>query len=197
VAETARGIREECETLESVIRRFVDFVREERLERAAFDLGRLLDRVVAREGRAHPSRAVRVEAGEGVRITADEDLLERGLENLVRNALEAAGAGGKVEIGVKRVSGGLEIRIADDGPGFPPEGAPLRPFATGKAGGLGLGLPLALKVVQLHGGRLELESPANGGAVVRVLLPAEPGATQSSGLESGAPSGWLAPGDPK
>jgi signal transduction histidine kinase len=180
VAEAARGIREECETLESVIRRFVDFVREERLERAEFDLSGLLRRVVAREGRSHPGREVSLAAAEGTRIVADEDLLERGLENLVRNALEAAGPGGRVEVRVIPVPAGLEIQIADDGPGFPAGAQPPRPFTTGKAGGLGLGLPLALKVMQLHGGSLELEPRLPRGALVRIRLPAEPVATEGN-----------------
>jgi two-component system osmolarity sensor histidine kinase EnvZ len=180
VTAAARAIREECETLEAVIRRFVDFVREERLECAEFDLARLLRRVVAREGRSHPDCQVSLEAPEATRIVADEDLLERGLENLVRNALEAAGSGGRVDVSVLSGSRGVEIRIADDGPGLPAGAEALRPFTSGKAGGLGLGLPLALKIVQLHGGELDLAPRHPRGLDVRVRLPVAPRATEGS-----------------
>jgi len=180
IGEAARSTRDECETLEAVIRRFVDYVREEKLQLAEFDLGQLLRRVVAREGRAHPVREVRLDALEAARLVADEDLLERGLENLVRNALEAAGPQGAVEGAVLAVASGLEIRIADDGPGLPPGAEPLRPFASGKAGGLGLGLPLALKVVQLHSGELELCPRRPHGLVVVVRLPVAPSVTEGN-----------------
>jgi len=61
--------------------------------------------------------------------------------------------------------------VSDDGPGLPP-GHPgeARPFFTTKAGGLGLGLPIARKVVLLHGGDLRLESTSPGGVTAEVTL---------------------------
>jgi signal transduction histidine kinase len=170
-AEAALRIREECETLETVVRRFMDFVKREDLELAAFDLGRLLSRVVARESRSHPGAEVATSdlAAVGT-IVGDEELLERAFENLIRNAREAAGPGGHVAIDVARAGGAVAVHIADDGPGFPAGKKP-RPFFTTKAGGLGLGLPLALKIVGLHHGAFELADRAPHGLEVTVRLP--------------------------
>lgn len=176
-AEAARRVLEECETLEGVIRRFMEFVRTEELNFTRFGLSRMLSRVVARESRSRPGAAVEVPAAgpEGDAILADEELLERAFENLVRNAREAAGAEGHVVIGVEAQGDHRIVRIADDGPGLPAATQErIRPFLTTKAGGLGLGLPLALKIIRLHDGRLDLAENHPRGLLVTVRLPAEP-----------------------
>jgi signal transduction histidine kinase len=62
--------------------------------------------------------------------------------------------------------------VSDDGPGMPKaQRDGLRPFFTTKAGGLGLGLPIAFKIVRLHGGELTLADRAPRGLEVTVRLP--------------------------
>jgi signal transduction histidine kinase len=64
------------------------------------------------------------------------------------------------------------LRVEDDGPGFAPDHpGEIRPFYTTRPGGLGLGLPLARKIVLLHGGDLTLEQRSPRGARVIVRLP--------------------------
>ena len=105
-------------------------------------------------------------------IEADEDLLERAFENLVRNARDAAGPSGHVWIEVERGRDAVLVTVADDGPGMSAEvRSSLRPFFTTKSGGLGLGLPLAYKIVRLHGGDLMLADRPPRGLAVRVRLP--------------------------
>ena len=174
-AAAARAIREECETLETVVRRFTDFVKMERLQLGDTDLARLLARVVAREQRAREevrTRLVGLDAPLVVR--ADEELLERAFENVVRNAVEAAAGGGRrVEVSARESAGQVEVWIDDDGPGLAADHpGEIRPFYTTRPGGLGLGLPLARKIVLLHGGSLELAGRAPVGVRVLVLLPA-------------------------
>lgn len=174
-AEAGRSIRAECETLETVVRRFNDFIRRERLNLSDLDLSRLLSRVVDRELRgrevSHRLRGL----DEPLLVCGDEELLERAFENLVRNAADAAGAGGgrgRVEVEVTVGQGEVELRIDDDGPGLPPDHpGEVRPFFTTKAGGLGLGLPIARKILLLHGGGLELVDREPRGASARVVLP--------------------------
>jgi two-component system sensor histidine kinase HydH len=173
-AETAgRHIREECETLEAVIRRFVDFVKRETLQVAPFDVVRTLSRVVARESRSRAgARVVLDRLPETLTLRGDEELLERALENLVRNAREAAGRSGSVVLGAREENEWVILTVSDDGPGIPPERRQaLRPFFTTRPGGLGLGLPIARKIVQLHEGRLELLDLRPHGLEVRMTLP--------------------------
>ena len=174
-AAATRSIREECETLETVVRRFNDFVRLERLNLADFDLTRLLTRVVARELRGHEGvTPALVGLDAALVVRADEELLERAFENLVRNAAEAAVTGGRhIEIEAWREGDEVDVRIEDDGPGLTADHpGEVRPFYTTKPGGLGLGLPLARKIVLLHEGTLRLEARAPRGARILVTLPA-------------------------
>jgi signal transduction histidine kinase len=173
-ADAARAILDECATLETVVRRFHDFVKLERLELAPADLARLAARVVAREQRGHGEVTARlVGLDQPLVVRADEELLERALENVVRNAVEAASAGGgHVELAARRDAGRVLLRIDDDGPGFAADHpGEIRPFYTTRPGGLGLGLPLARKIVLLHGGELSLERLTPNGVRVSVCLP--------------------------
>jgi signal transduction histidine kinase len=170
----AQAIREECETLETVVRRFADFVRLDELRLAPVDLARLLARVAGRERRGHEAVDVQLAGLDApVEARADEELLERAVENVVRNAITAAAAGGgHVTIGARAAEGLVEVRIEDDGPGLAADHpGEIRPFYTTRAGGLGLGLPLARKILRLHGGDLELSRRPQGGVSVRLVLP--------------------------
>ena len=173
-AARARAILDECGTLETVVRRFTDFVKLEKLQLAPTDLKPLASRVLAREQRGHDAVDARLVGFDGpLVVQADEELLERALENLVRNALEAAAAGGgNVELRAERTESGVRIDVEDDGPGFAADHpGEIRPFYTTRPGGLGLGLPLARKIVLLHGGELLLERRVPSGARVSVRLP--------------------------
>jgi signal transduction histidine kinase len=175
--DAARSIREECETLETVVRRFSEFIRVERLNLSELDLARLLSRVVSREVRGAETVSVSlVGLDESLPVRGDEELLERAFENLVRNAVEAVGEGpGRIEIEAQADLGELEIRISDDGPGLSPDHpGEIRPFFTTRTGGLGLGLPLARKILLLHAGSLELLEGPEGGVTVLVILPVLP-----------------------
>jgi signal transduction histidine kinase len=170
--EIVRSIREECQALESVIRRIVEFVRTEKLRPSGIDLRRFLERVVARERHSRAGAEVRVEVPEDLCVVGDEDLLERAFENLVRNARDAAGGQGHVAVEARAEEDGVCVRIEDDGPGLPPQlQGGLRPFGTTKPGGLGLGLPTALKIITLHGGGLDLLPRKPRGLTAQVRLP--------------------------
>ena len=191
-AEHAGAIVEECETLETVVRRFMEFVKDDSLRPATFDLGRMLTRVAARESKARVGPETHLPRGSVGVIEADEDLIERAFENLVRNARDAAGPSGQVWIEVERGRDSVLVTIADNGPGMPPDvRSSLRPFFTTKSGGLGLGLPLAYKIVRQHGGDLLLAERSPHGLAVRVRLPLAR-STPNVSVTDGNPA---APGD--
>jgi signal transduction histidine kinase len=170
--DAAAHIRGECEALEVFVRRFVEFVKAETLHVGPVEARRLLSRVAARECGARKGAEVTLAQGPDVSFTGDEELLERALENLVRNAREAAGGAGHVLLQARREGEEAALTVADDGPGLSnAERDGLRPFKTTKAGGLGLGLPLAMKIVKLHGGALTMASRTPQGLAVTVHLP--------------------------
>jgi len=171
--EAAQKIRQECATLETVVRRFMDFVKREELTLAPVELGRMLSRVVARESGSRPGPEISCPPWLGLgTVMGDEEMLERAFENIVRNAREAAGQDGHVAIAVARDDAVVAVSIIDDGPGLPAgTGRDVRPFRSTKPGGLGLGLPLALKIVHLHRGDLVLGDRLPHGLAVTVRLP--------------------------
>jgi signal transduction histidine kinase len=170
--DAALRIREECEALEVFVRRFMEFVKAETLNVGPVDVRRLLGRVAARESSARPGAAVSLAPGAEVLLEGDEELLERAFENLVRNGRESAGPQGRVILQARREGDQAALTVSDDGPGLTSgERDALRPFRTTKPGGLGLGLPLAMKIVKLHGGLLTMASRTPRGLAVTVLLP--------------------------
>ncbi len=167
----AKAIREESEALESVVRRFVDLVKQEDLRLAPFDAHRLLSRIAAREESQRPGARVEVRPGEAP-LLADEEMLERAVENLVRNGREAAGPEGHVTVHASATGSEARICVEDDGPGLRPEQKKaLRPFFTTKPGGLGLGLAIVHKIASLHGGRVLIGDRAPHGLDVTLVLP--------------------------
>jgi signal transduction histidine kinase len=191
--DAARAIREECETLEVVIRRFTDFVKDEKLSIARFDLHRTLSRVVARESRRKPGVKTGLDSGgreAPVLIEGDEGLLERAFENLVRNALEAVPPDGHVNVVIASLGDSHLVSVEDDGPGLSASDFSPRAFLSTKPGGLGLGLPIAMKIVRLHGGDLTLHRRQPQGLAVHVRLARVlPDVTKTTAESSQAPVG--------
>jgi signal transduction histidine kinase len=105
----------------------------------------------------------------------DPRKLERVLYNLLLNACEAVAAnGGSIEVELREVSGGLEIRVCDNGRGIPESvrGRLFEPFVSyGKENGTGLGLTVVQKIIQDHGGDVTVEKTSEEGTVFRLLLP--------------------------
>ncbi len=108
----------------------------------------------------------------------DSILIEQALMTIVTNAYEAVERDGAILIETVLSSGGedrnfVEIVISDNGKGVPAEMQPklFRAFMTSKEGGTGLGLAQAKKVVDIHGGEINLESSRGRGTTVTIRLP--------------------------
>lgn len=105
------------------------------------------------------------------------------LNNLVGNAIKYSPQGGEVTVTARRVDDDVAIEIADQGPGIAPQERELifEPFRRGEnvdasIPGAGIGLSVARRIVEAHGGRLELDSTVGRGSTFRVSLPAMPAA---------------------
>ncbi len=114
-------------------------------------------------------------------IRADAEQLHRVLSNLVRNArqaIEATGKPGTIELSAGEADGDWWIRVGDTGPGLPPKAREhlFTPFQGGaRKGGIGLGLVIAADLIRGHGGRLELVRTDAEGTEFLIRLPKEIG----------------------
>lgn len=106
-------------------------------------------------------------------IGAERSHVQMVLRELVRNAVEASGPAGTVNVRVEPHGGGVRVRVVDDGPGLEPlaKEHACEPFVTTKAGHLGLGLAIARGIVALYGGRVQVFDGYQGGAVAEAEFP--------------------------
>jgi signal transduction histidine kinase len=173
IADFLSEIRGEADHLERVLQDFLSFARPGTARVRELSLDRLLRRAAADP--ALDGVEVRVQASDVV-LRGDSQLLERAVRNLLHNAAQAereAGRPGLIEVAVTLEPEGVEVAIEDRGPGLPEEirARLFHPFATGRRGGVGLGLALAHRIVVLHGGRIRLEDRPGGGTRALLSFP--------------------------
>jgi signal transduction histidine kinase len=169
-------IEEETARLGRVVGDFLDYAGAGGRRREAIDLADLARRALrASEASGAGLRSV-VRVAPGTPPAAgDPDQLQRAIGNIVRNAREATGPGGRLDIDVSREGAQrVSIRFEDDGPGIPPEVVTrlFQPFFTTRSGGTGLGLALVHRVIEAQGGEVQVEGRPGRGAVFTLVLPA-------------------------
>jgi len=178
-----RLIVESSDRLNKIVSEFLQFSRHRRMKLRKTYLRRLADDVVAllRERFADCSLKFTVEAPEALALQADHDQLMQVFLNLGINACEAMGREGELTIRASSDeddSGQHLVRVvfADTGPGVEPENAKklFQPFFTTKSRGTGLGLAVVERIVEMHGGGIEVVSEPGQGATFVIRLLKEP-----------------------
>jgi two-component system sensor histidine kinase CpxA len=122
-----------------------------------------------------------LDAGAPVMIQGDPELLRRAVENVIRNAIRYAPRDSSVDVTAKRIDGTARILIRDYGPGVPEDALPLLFEAfyrvdsdrNRKSGGVGLGLSIARRAVEIHRGKISAAN-AHPGLLVEIDLPVAP-----------------------
>lgn len=163
-ARAGNFICEEVDRLNAVVRALLDYARPLAPRRERLRLAGLLAAVRPLVDETLRRRGVTLTAGEDeAEIAGDPDLLAQLLLTLIENAAQAVAEGGSIKMSMRRDAGAIELRVADDGPGVDPAvaGQIFEPFFTTRAEGTGLGLALAARVAQAHGGDLSLR-PGEG-----------------------------------
>ncbi len=177
----------ESERLDNFIRELLDYARERPLKCETLDLAELLRDLVdvaERHPDAEGKQLSFIASGENISVHVDSEQMRQVLMNLVLNALEAVEAEGKVELRIvsRRERSGMGagnarswvcVEVQDNGIGIaaPEVDLIFEPFYSTKRGGTGLGLAIANRIVERHGGALEVESRLGAGTTMRVWVP--------------------------
>lgn len=165
----------EIKRLSRLLSEFLELSRPRGLSPEPIVLGDLVDAVVELHREEAAQRGVRCErvGDERVVVSGDREKLKQALINLVVNAIDATPAGGGVRVGVKG-AGTATLVVEDDGAGIAEEDLArlFDPFFTTKAGGTGLGLSIVRRVIEQHGGEVQVRSVPGRGTTVQIELPA-------------------------
>lgn len=179
------AIYDEAVRLSQTVNDFLDYARPRQPRQDMVDVNLVLDQTLAfLEGEMNThSVAVERTCAPDLLVRGDKDLLYRAVYNILINGQQAMDGPGILRIsGRVAASGQVCLEFLDSGPGFDTASLSslLEPFFTTKDGGTGLGLPIVRSIIASHGGSIELENGPEGGALVRVLLPAATGPQEAS-----------------
>jgi signal transduction histidine kinase len=183
--EDAAVIASEITRLERIVRDFLQFARPSDPALVVVPAGRMLREVadLLRPQLEKDAIALKLEDSEEAWVRADTQQIKQVLINLIRNSAESIERNGLIVLRVRAESGfaragspAVVVEVADNGKGIPLEVRKrlFDPFFTTKEGGTGLGLPIAARIVEKHGGELRYETELRRGTTFCIVLPRVP-----------------------
>jgi signal transduction histidine kinase len=170
-------IAHEIQRLDRVVQGFLKFVRPEELNLAPVDVGALLSevaRLMTPEAERAGTRIAVDVAPELPPVAGDAGLLQQACTNLVTNAIQSMPDGGAVTLDAYRgTDGAIAVRVRDEGVGIPSDDLEriFRLYYTTKPQGSGIGLSMVYRIVQMHDGRIDVDSEVGRGTVMTMTLP--------------------------
>ena len=172
-------VRQECDRLQKLLGDFLDFARQETLTLEPGSLNAEIDQLLdffAPRARDAQVEIIRYLDPELPMVRLDRETFRSAVLNLLLNAVQAMEAGGQLVVRTRAAGLGVLLELIDTGPGMDAEtlAKVFRAFYTTKQGGSGLGLPTARKIVEAHGGTIDIESTSGRGTKVTIWLPAPP-----------------------
>jgi two-component system CheB/CheR fusion protein len=165
------------DALNGIVQDLLVFARPRELRAEPTDLQALVLTTVDHLKRDPALHAVAIDvAGQDAVVNVDAEQLQLAVQNVLMNAAQAMNGSGAIHVAIARVGDSWTISVADTGPGMPPDvkAKIFEPFFTTRSRGTGLGLPIARRVVEAHGGTIAVDTPAGGGTVMTISLPATP-----------------------
>lgn len=170
-------VKSELDRLSRLLDEFLGLARPQHVAMCSVDVRDVVAEVIELQAPVAENAGIKLEARVGAvaPVRGDASKLKQALMNLVVNSIEAIGdrGSGRIWITVEyKDDKTIEIRVEDTGPGLPEEPKQLlKPFVTTKAAGTGLGLTIVNRIVELHGGRMDIGPREGGGTVVQLVLP--------------------------
>jgi signal transduction histidine kinase len=176
--ELGHEIVTEAERMQRICADLLDVTRASQgsARRLEDDLDEVLETALAHvvEDASRLGIEVHMELASGARLPIDEDQLRRAIQNLASNAVEAMPEGGSLRVLSERLEDAVRVAVIDTGVGIPDDirDSVFDPFVTsGKPRGTGLGLAIVKKIVEDHGGRIQVAKPEGGGTAFEIRLP--------------------------
>jgi signal transduction histidine kinase len=169
-------IEDETLRCREIVEGLLDLSRPLGAPRQPVDLRELCDDVVTRLADSKALDGVSLTVLGGATTLGHPLKLRQVLLNLVRNAVEAAGPGGRVDVQVASSGDVATVSVADTGPGIEPrtQDRLFEPFFTTKPHGTGLGLAVSQAIARAHKGTIEASAAPGGGALFTLRLPTDP-----------------------
>jgi signal transduction histidine kinase len=174
--EDAVVIGDEISRLERIVRDFLQFARPSEPEFITIPTQRILEEVheLLKPQLKKSAIELKLDPSEPVWVRADTQQIKQVLINLIQNSADSIGSNGLITLRARNGVGGRAIMdVVDNGKGIPAEVQQrlFDPFFTTKDGGTGLGLPIAARIVEKHGGELRYQTQPGRGTIFSVVLP--------------------------
>ena len=160
---------------DKIVKELLDYSREIRLELAESNAKSLINAAI-QQVKIPGNVKIRNLAADTPSILLDVAKTQRVFVNLIGNAVDAMPTGGELSITSTEAGGILEVKFADTGEGIPDEVMRnlWKPLKTTKSKGMGLGLAICKRIVETHGGSIEVESTLGKGTTFTIRLPIKP-----------------------
>ncbi len=175
--DRVKRLQGECQRLADVSNDFLRFARIQDLEAKPADLAEVVEEVV--DFFSPTAKAANIEIKSYLpadlpAVALDADLFKQALLNLLLNAQQAMPDGGEITLQAVADGAGVTLSVIDAGKGMTPEVAAkvFRPFFSTRPGGTGLGLATTRRIVEAHGGTIEVQSEVGRGSKFTLRLPA-------------------------
>ena len=162
------------DALDRIVKDMLMFARPRALRKEPIVLDALVRDTASMIERDASMEHLEISTKGSARVTADRELLQVVLQNILMNAAQAMDGRGRIDVAITERDGSCTVAVADQGPGMPEEvrAKAFEAFFTTKHRGTGLGLPIARRVVEAHGGTIQIDLPDAGGTRISVALPA-------------------------
>ena len=159
-----------------IVSTLLDFAREKQYDRQPTPARQLVDEVLQlTRSLTPPDATITTDIGEALLVDVDRQRFQQVLINLLQNAADVIGPGGRIHIDARRENNGTRISVADNGPGISPEDLPriFDPFFSTKAVGKGTGLGLFIvhEIIGQHGGTISVDSQPGQGTRFSIHIP--------------------------
>ena len=175
--ESISYIISEVENLRRIAQDFMEISRDAVLQKEPFDLKLAIGETLGSYKKLLSKRILFREVYEGrdFQFLGDKAKIKVALKNIIINAIEAIRGKGEIEIRAKREAGAFKIEIRDTGVGMSAETLEriFQPYFSTKEAGTGLGLPIAKKIIEEHGGSIQVVSEPLRGTQITVEFPGE------------------------